>query len=240
MRNPWYLWVLQSQSEGIQNFHEESLRSRFFGEPEPFGPNDDAFIAWAIRLLCESGKVDEEDLKLFTAMAGWKRGNDMTARIRRELASAALRLADKHDVTPLLRALMAHKEDAKDPVIPQLVWIAYEKALAKARAHPWERSDGPRRLTEATRRTAVELAWLAEQSPDNAFVRDQIVPKVMRRLVATGQADDPKLCVEFVAKLKDAASREKALDGLAIALDRQTVTAPEAWAALQAEIAKGQ
>ena len=59
-----------------------------------------------------------------------------------------------------------------------------------------------------------ELAWLAEQAPDNAFVRDQIVPKVMRRLVATGQADDLKLCVEFVAKLKDAASREKALDGL--------------------------
>ena len=39
-----------------------------------------------------------------------------------------------------------------------------------------------------------ELTWLAEQSPDNPFVRDQIVPKVMRRLVATGKADDLKLC----------------------------------------------
>ena len=54
--------------------------------------------------------------------------------VRRELASAAIRLADKHDVTPLLRALMAHKEDAKDPVIPQLVWLAYEKVLASRRA----------------------------------------------------------------------------------------------------------
>ena len=58
--------------------------------------------------------------------------------VRRELASAAIRLADKHDVTPLLRALMAHKEDAKDPVIPQLVWLAYEKVLANAGRKPGE------------------------------------------------------------------------------------------------------
>jgi hypothetical protein len=83
-----------------------------------------------------------------------------------------------------------------------------------------------------------ELAWLAKQAPDNLFARDQIVPKVMRRLVATGKPEDLKLCVGFVGKLKDAASREKALDGLALALDKQTVAAPEAWAALKAEIAK--
>ncbi|HVL12395.1 MAG TPA: c-type cytochrome, partial [Gemmata sp.] len=83
-----------------------------------------------------------------------------------------------------------------------------------------------------------ELAWLAEQAPDNIFVRDQIVPRVMRRLVATGSAENLKLCVGFVAKLKDANSREKALDGLAIALDKQQVDAPEGWAVLQAEIAK--
>src|SRR5215510_13131247 len=96
---------------------------------------------------------------------------------------------------------MKQQKDAKDPVIPQ-------------------------------------LAWLAEEAPKNEFVRDSIVPKVMRRLVATGQASDLKLCVEFVAKLKDAAAREKALEGLVTALDKQTVNAPEGWSALQAEIAK--
>jgi putative membrane-bound dehydrogenase-like protein len=144
--------------------------------------------------------------------------------IRRELASAAIRLADKHDVSQLVRALLAHKVDAKDPVIPLLVWIAYEKIIS--------RQDGANKPAEK------ELAWMAEQSPDNAFVREQIVPKVMRRLVATGRAEDLKLCVEFVAKLKDAASRERALDGLVIALQGQSVNAPEGWAALQAEIAK--
>ena len=158
--------------------------------------------------------------------------------VRRELASAAIRLADKHDVTPLLRALMAHKEDAKDPVIPQLVWLAYEKAISKA--------SGGRKPPEATKSgeqksesgAEKELAWLAEQAPDNPFVRDSIVPKVMRRLVATGQPSDLRLCVEFVAKVKDAASRERALDGLAVALAGQSVAAPDGWAKLEAQIAE--
>jgi putative heme-binding domain-containing protein len=60
----------------------------------------------------------------------------------------------------------------------------------------------------------------------------------MRRLAATGQPTDLRLCVEFVAKLKDAASREKALEGLSVALAGQSIDAPEGWAALQAEIAK--
>lgn len=120
---------------------------------------------------------------------------------------------------------MARKEDAKDPVIPQLVWLAYEKVIGKKEG--------------ASTPAEKELAWLAEQAPTNDFVRDSIVPKVMRRLVASGQPADLRLCVEFAAKLKDAASREKALDGLAVALAGQSVDAPEAWAALQAEIAKG-
>lgn len=149
--------------------------------------------------------------------------------VRRELASAAIRLADqKHDVTPLLRALMSHKEDAKDPVIPQLVWLAYEKIIAK--------KDG--RAKPGRSPAETELAWLAEEAPNNEFVRDSIVPKVMRRLVATGQPADLRLCVEFVAKLKDSASREKAMEGLSVALAGQSVDAPEGWAALQADIAK--
>ena len=60
----------------------------------------------------------------------------------------------------------------------------------------------------------------------------------MRRLVATGKAEDLKLCIDFVAKLKDVNSREKALDGLAIALAGQTVNAPENWAAIEPELRK--
>jgi putative membrane-bound dehydrogenase-like protein len=150
---------------------------------------------------------------------------------RREFAALALRIlaADlpksTEGVRAILHALMSQKEDAKDPVISQLVWIAYEKIISKKEG--------------ASTPAEKELAWLAKEAPDNVFVRDQIVPKVMRRLVATGQPTDLRLCVEFVAKLKDAASREKALEGLSVALAGQSVDAPDGWAALQQEIAKG-
>jgi len=191
-----------------------------------------------IRMLLNRSEVGAAEVRALLTFAN----ETKSPAVRRELASAAIRLADKHDVTPLVRALLAHKEDAKDPVIPQLVWIAYEKSLvngARKPAVPEKPKDKGEQPANAGRSpVADELAWLAEQAPDNEFVRDQIVPKVMRRLVATGKADDLKLCVEFAAKLKDANSREKALSGLALALDKQTVNAPEAWTALQAEITK--
>ncbi|MBM3981383.1 MAG: c-type cytochrome [Planctomycetes bacterium] len=193
--------------------------------------------AWSTRIL----EPSHLDINRLQQEATELAATEETATVRRELASAAIRLSEKHDVTPLLRALMARKEDAKDPVIPHLVWLAYEKVLAKASRERGEkgREKGRPPAADAPGSSVQdELAWLAKEAPDNVFVRDQIVPKVMRRLVATGNATDLKLCVEFVAKLKDAASREKALDGLAVALDKQTVNAPDAWFALQAEIAK--
>jgi len=190
-------------------------------------------LGWYVRLIAESGHATAQTVAGFARIA--ERAASSTTR--RELASAAFRLADTHDVTPLVRALMAHKEDAKDPVIPQLVWIAYEKVLASPARQGGGGGKNPA-PDGAGSPVEVELAWLAEQAPDNIFVRDQIVPKVMRRLVATGKPDDLKLCIDFVAKLRDVNSREKALDGLAIALEKQTVPPPAGWAALQAEIAR--
>ncbi|QJW96909.1 PVC-type heme-binding CxxCH protein [Frigoriglobus tundricola] len=176
----------------------------------------------AMIIRCVS-QVDEIEPKEIDALADIAK-EVKDAGVRRELASATIRLSDKRDVTPLLRALMAHKEDAKDPVIPQLVWLAYEKTIAKKEG--------------ASTPAEKELAWLAEQAPDNPFVRDSIVPKVMRRLVATGQPSDLRLCVEFVTKVKDAASRERALEGLSFALAGRSAGAPEGWAKLQSEIAE--
>src|SRR5207248_6844497 len=129
------------------------LNDTYFSQPNV------AYRAWAVRVNSDPAQFRPAFVAMFAKLA-----DDASPIVRRELASAAIRLADKHDVTPLVRALLAHKEDAKDPVIPQLVWLAYEKSLTKkADASP----------------ASKELAWLAEQSPDNAFVREQIVPKVM-------------------------------------------------------------
>ncbi len=143
--------------------------------------------------------------------------------VRREIASAALRLSSANEVAPLLRSLLGHQADARDPVIPQLVWQGYEKLLTDERKAPHK---------------AQELAWLAKQAPSNSFVREQIVPRTMRRLAATGLASDLALCIDFIAKTQDPATREKALEGLATALDKQTVVPPDQWAALYAEILK--
>jgi len=197
-----------------------------------------ATLAWAIRTWTTRSEMTEEEIGRLRVWAE----DAKDAGIRREIASACIRLSDKHDMVPTIRTLMKRKEDAKDPVIPQLVWIAYEKSLmngARKPAVPEKPKEKGEQPANAGRSpVADELTWLAEQAPTNEFVRDQIVPKVMRRLVATGKSDDLKLCVEFATKLKDANSREKALDGLAIALAGQSVNAPEAWPTLQAEIAK--
>jgi putative membrane-bound dehydrogenase-like protein len=144
--------------------------------------------------------------------------------IRRELAVAAVRKAGSAEFVPILHALMSRTEDANDPLIPHLTWLAYEKVLSK--------KTGANNLAEK------ELAWLAEQAPTNLFVRDHIVPKAMRRMVATGQPADLALCLKFLKDCRDVNSREKALDGLAIALEGQKLTAPESWAELQVEMQK--
>lgn len=177
-------------------------------------------FASAIRMISESRWVQAIPMKDFSTFAA----GTPSIILRRELASSAIRHADKQDVTPLVRALMSRKEDANDPLIPFLTWLAYEKVISKK--------------TGANTPAEKELAWLATQVADNPLIRDQIVPRVMRRLVATGQPADLALCVKFVADVKDAASREKALDGLAIALLNQSVDAPEGWKAVRDELAK--
>ncbi len=179
-------------------------------------PNVDA----AIRGIAESPEFSPRHLKLLGAVAAAK----SSPAVRRELASAAIRLADTHDVRPLLHALMARKEDAADPVIPNLVWLAYEKVVSKKEG--------------ASTPAEKELGWLGENAAGNPFVNDQIVPRVMRRLVATGQPGDLALCVKFAADAKDAGLRAKALEGLSTALAGRTVAPPEGWAALQEAITK--
>ena len=198
-----------------------------------FKPDELAFF---VRMFPGAKAIDEEMLRAASRMASLTK----VVAVRRELASAAIRLADKHDVTELVRALMSRKEDVNDPLIPHLTWLAYEKILA---SRPREGSEIPKQKKDSgdsRPRLAEELEFLAKEAPDNIFVRDQIVPKVMRRLVATGTPEDLALCLKFVKDVSDTNTREKALDGLVAALANQTVKPPATWAALQTELRKDQ
>ena len=139
----------------------------------------------------------------------------LTPRARLELASAAVRLGGGCNTELLVHELLRHKEDAADPAIPLMLWLAYEPRLA---AKP-----------------QAELEWLQANAADNPLITDHIVSRAMRRLVATGKADDLNSCIAFVAAAKDAV-RLKALEGLAEALKGRQVDAPSAWAALASSL----
>jgi putative heme-binding domain-containing protein len=136
--------------------------------------------------------------------------------VRRDLASLAVRVqGSKGD---LLRELLKRKNDASDPIIPQLLWTAYEPGLAAKPKH--------------------ELIWLKDNAPGNALITDTIVPRAMRRLVATGKPDDLGACVAFVGDLTDSGVRHKALDALVSAIGNRTVDEPKEWKTVRAALAK--
>jgi putative membrane-bound dehydrogenase-like protein len=203
------LWSLYSTGR-----FDEKLASGFLDQFQREERNEPALRGWTIRLLGESGALSEAMLKRLTALATTER----SAQVRLELASTALRLGTTTDTLPLLRALMGHKEDAKDPVIPQMLWLAFEQQLApKAKG---------------------ELDWLKDNAAGNALITDTTVPRTMRRLVATGKPEDLAACVAFVGALKDTGVRVKALGGLAQALENRLAEPPAGWKTVYAELLK--
>jgi putative membrane-bound dehydrogenase-like protein len=191
--------------------------------------------AWLVRFAADRGKLTDREIGVMAAAAVPYPDVPVARdpRIRRELASAAVRLAGSQNVTGLLHSLMWHPDDGDDPVIPHLIWVAYEKVLARATGEALD----------------AELAWLAEEcqpkplKPDHIVIpsktiSDHILPKVMRRLVATGRPEDLARCVALVGKLTDnyVPTRRKALAGLALALKDQLVDAPAGWPELQKKL----
>ncbi len=86
---------------------------------------DEYLRAWAIQLLCEnrrpSGNVRNELVRLAKA--------DESPLVRLYLASAMQRLPVVQRV-PVLAALLAHAEDAKDQNLPLMYWYATEPVVA--------------------------------------------------------------------------------------------------------------
>jgi putative heme-binding domain-containing protein len=138
--------------------------------------------------------------------------------LRREWASMCVRQRALSETNPVVRILLTHKEDAADPNIPQLLWLAYEPGLAK---NPKD-----------------ELTWLKNNAANNALITDTIVPRAMRRLVATGKREDLGLCLAFIGDLADSGVRVKALDGLVAGIGNRSVDAPHEWEDVQATLAK--
>src|SRR5439155_23627478 len=117
-----------------------------------------------------------------------------TPDVRLQIASTLIRSGRSADTLPLLHALLEREEDAADPVIPLMLWLAYDPYLAAA--------------------PAAELDWLRDNAPGNALLTSAIVPRAMRRLVATGKPEDLAACVEFLRVRFGQTVKRAALEGL--------------------------
>jgi putative heme-binding domain-containing protein len=160
--------------------------------------------AWSVRLLCEDAPASARTLQGLVDLAQ----AETAPEVRSQLASSAQRLTAP-DTTRLLHHLMEHKEDASDPNIPLLIWFAYERHVASQRDEL--------------------LAWLRDHAAGNALVSNEIVPRTLRRLAATGQRSDLAACVTFLGGPLDPASKRKAIEALVQALSQREVERPETW-----------
>ncbi len=166
-----------------------------------------------VRQIADQPELDPRILKDLLPLVA---ADARSPELRRSLCSAAIRFSALS--LPLIRELLRHKEDATDPMIPHLLWLAYEPGLAK---NPKE-----------------ELAWLKDNAAGNALIADTIVPRAMRRLIATGKREDLGLCLAFVGDLANSGVRAKALDGLIQAIGNRTVDAPADWQVVHAKLEK--
>jgi putative membrane-bound dehydrogenase-like protein len=171
--------------------------------------------SWAVRLLGEAGAVPDRLAEQFVQLAA----TDAAPEVRLQLASTAQRLRrDAPHALRLLENLMLRKEDAADPCLPLMIWLAYEPHVVGQKQ--------------------AALDWLARHAPGNPLITDDIVPRTLRRLVATGSPRDLAACVAFLDKVRDSAVRRRGLDGLLQALQNQQVDPPAGWNAVRAALLK--
>ena len=86
---------------------------------------DEHLRAWAIQLLCEDKKPSGMARKGFVRLAK----TDKSPLVRLYLASAMHRLPLVQRI-PVLKALLAHAEDAPDQNLPLMYWYATEPVVA--------------------------------------------------------------------------------------------------------------
>ncbi len=137
------LWLLCSQDS-----MEDDFLLKLLNHPDPIRRN------WGVRMIGQMGKVSKPIYEKLIALAG-----DPSPDVRLQVPVAAGRLVD-NDSVPVLFAMLENPENAKDPIIPNIIYNNF-KPLTKTRGEELMRLLGEKQA-------AIEpfndktVAWLKE------------------------------------------------------------------------------
>ncbi len=153
--------------------------------------------SWAVRFLGEDAALAASCNHELETLAA----NDPAVEVRLQLACAAKHFRPT-EALAVLHNLMKHAEDAQDPCLPLMIWLAVEPAVAQF----------PEEL----------LAWMAHTGGDNRLLADYIWPRAMRRTVAAAEPKNIALCLRLDRACENSHFRSQGLQGILQGLgDRQ-------------------
>jgi putative membrane-bound dehydrogenase-like protein len=197
------LWALNDIGGLDEDFGRELL-----GQP------NSVVRAWAVRLL---GQLDAP-----LPDATWKElvrlaERDGSPDVYLQLALSCQRWRLHRDTRDLLQALMLRDWVAKDPVIPLMIWVAYEPNVVE--------------------KPEAILAWLSEHAEKHELIRDQIWPRALRRLASAGNAKNLNSALAAIEACGFSDVLKAGLNGVLEALRGRRLDPPPAWYVLRDHIA---
>lgn len=197
--NPFWRKVYTRESNGLSVKHMDAETRR----------------AMLIRLAAEQTADNLDYDKIWT----YDIQQETSLRLLREYASGLLRAAatSKNVLSPF-QALCKHDELLNDPVIPQLLWLTFEKVI--------------------TRDRQSAMQWLQSAGLRFPVVTKHLLPRTLRRLAATGNLEDLHAALQFISQCTDPAICKVALGGLAQALEGRQIKDVPAWRAVSSALQK--
>jgi putative heme-binding domain-containing protein len=173
---------------------------------------------WTNRLLADDRRMNRDRRAKLVDLAA----SEPEATVRSQLASSCQRWA-ADEALPILGRLVRRDADSHDPLIPNLVWWAFERHLRREREA----------VVELLSRPEIARA---------ALVRDAVLERVARALASEGSDGDFAACARLLAAAPGAAQVARLIAGLEKGLEgrtREHIPAPLAeplarlWAASQ-------
>jgi putative membrane-bound dehydrogenase-like protein len=161
---------------------------------------------WAIRLAPEAITGDLADRLL---------QENSTAAVRLQMAASSQQMQPEA-ARQVLSRLAMHGQDADDRSIPLMIWFALEPLVERER--DWM------------------LEWLKDVTRGDRLISRELVPRVMRRLVATRRADHLQVCIEFASTVADSHVRRSAIEGVVAGLAGRRLQPPSGWPATRAKL----